>query len=39
VASGVAYEAEVESVLDALAEHLEASVDVAGLLEVARRGV
>jgi adenosylcobyric acid synthase len=38
-ASGVAYEAEVESALDALAEHLEASVDVAGLLEVARRGV
>jgi adenosylcobyric acid synthase len=38
-ASGVAYEAEVEATLDALAEHLEASVDVAGLLELARRGV
>jgi adenosylcobyric acid synthase len=37
--SGVAYEAEIEATLDALAEHLEASVDVAGLLEVARRGV
>ncbi len=37
--SGVAYEAEIEAALDALAEHLEASVDVAGLLEVARSGV
>ncbi len=37
--SGVAYEAEIEGVLDGLAEHLEASVDVAGLLEVARSGV
>jgi adenosylcobyric acid synthase len=37
--SGVAYEAEIERTLDALAEHLEASVDVAGLLDVARRGV
>jgi adenosylcobyric acid synthase len=39
VNSGVVYEAEVEATLDALAEHLEASVDVAGLLELARRGV
>jgi adenosylcobyric acid synthase len=38
-ASGVVYEAEVEGTLDALAEHLEASVDVAGLLAVAGRGV
>jgi adenosylcobyric acid synthase len=38
-ASGVAYEAEIEKTLDELAEHLEASLDVAGLLEVARRGV
>jgi adenosylcobyric acid synthase len=37
--SGVAYETEVEAALDALAEHLEASVDVAGLLQLARRGV
>jgi adenosylcobyric acid synthase len=37
--SGVAYEAEIEATLDGLAEHLEASVDVAGLLEVARSGV
>ena len=37
--SGVAYEAEVEATLDALAEHLEASVDVGGLLELARAGV
>ncbi len=39
VASGVAYEAEIEMTLDALAEHLEASLDVVGLLELARRGV
>ncbi len=34
--SGLAYEAEVEPVLDALAEHLEAYLDLDGLLEAAR---
>ncbi len=37
--SAVAYEAEVEAALDGLAAHLEAAVDVAGLLAVARAGV
>jgi adenosylcobyric acid synthase len=35
-ASGVAYEAQIEEALDALADHLERSVDLDGLLEVAR---
>ncbi len=35
-ASGVAYDAGVEQVLDALAEHLEAHLDVAGLIAAAR---
>jgi adenosylcobyric acid synthase len=34
--SGVAYEAQIEEALDALADHLERSVDLGGLLEVAR---
>ncbi len=36
-ASGVAFEAEIESAIDALADHLEASLDVDGLFAVARR--
>ncbi len=36
--SGVAYEAEVEAALDGLAEHLERSLDVEGLLALARGG-
>jgi len=35
-ASGLAYEAAVERTLDALAEHLEAHLDLDGLLEAAR---
>ena len=35
-ASGLAYEAEVERTLDALAEHLEAHLDLDGLLAAAR---
>jgi adenosylcobyric acid synthase len=34
--SGLAYERQIEQTLDALADHLEAAVDTAGLLEVAR---
>jgi adenosylcobyric acid synthase len=34
--SGLAYEREIEATLDALAEHLEASVDLDGLLRLAR---
>ena len=34
--SGVAYEAEIEAALDGLAQHLEASVDLDGLLALAR---
>jgi len=37
-ASGLAYEAEVERTLDALAEHLETHLDLDGLLAVARAG-
>lgn len=36
VASGLTYGAEVEAVLDRLADHLEAHLDVAGLLALAR---
>jgi len=36
---GVAFEAEVEGVLDALADHLESHLDLDALLAVARRGV
>ena len=36
--SGVAYEAQIEAALDALADHLEAALDVDGLLELARSG-
>ena len=35
-ASGVAYEARIEATLDALADHLEAALDLDGLLELAR---
>ncbi len=35
-ASGLGYEAEVERTLDALADHIEAHLDVGGLLSVAR---
>jgi adenosylcobyric acid synthase len=35
--SGVAYEAGIERVLDRLAEHLEAHLDLDALLEAARR--
>jgi len=34
--SGIAYEAQIEATLDALADHLEGSVDIDGLLELAR---
>jgi adenosylcobyric acid synthase len=34
--SGIAYEQQIEATLDALADHLESSVDVDGLLELAR---
>ena len=37
LASGLAYEEQVEQTLDALADHLESSVDVEGLLALARR--
>jgi adenosylcobyric acid synthase len=37
-ASGVAFERQIEQTLDALADHLEASVDVQGLLALALRG-
>jgi len=37
-ASGLAYEAEVERTLDALAKHLETHLDLDGLLAVARAG-
>ncbi len=36
--SGVAYEAEIEAALDGLAEHLEAALDLDGLLALARGG-
>ena len=36
--SGVAYEAEIEAALDGLAAHLEASLDLDGLLALARAG-
>jgi adenosylcobyric acid synthase len=36
--SGVAYEAQVEAALDALADHLEGSLDLDGLLALARAG-
>ncbi|MCE3248824.1 MAG: cobyric acid synthase CobQ [Geminicoccaceae bacterium] len=36
--SGVAYEAQVEGALDALADHLEGSLDLDGLLALARAG-
>ncbi len=36
VSSDLGYDARVETVLDALADHLEAHLDVAGLLELAR---
>ena len=34
--SGLAFEAQIEDTLDALAEHLEAHLDLDGLLAVAR---
>ncbi|HEY4204117.1 MAG TPA: cobyric acid synthase [Xanthobacteraceae bacterium] len=37
VASSLAYEQRVEAALDALADHLEAHLDIAALLEIARR--
>ena len=36
--SGGAYEAEIEAALDGLAAHLEASLDLDGLLALARAG-
>jgi adenosylcobyric acid synthase len=36
--SGVAYEAQIEAALDALADHLEGAVDLDGLLALARAG-
>jgi adenosylcobyric acid synthase len=36
--SGVAYETQIEASLDALADHLEASLDTDGLLALARAG-
>ena len=36
--SGVAYEAQVEGAFDALADHLERSLDLDGLLALARAG-
>jgi adenosylcobyric acid synthase len=38
-ASGLAYDAEVDATLDRLAEHLEAHLDLDGLLAVAGAGV
>jgi adenosylcobyric acid synthase len=38
VVSGVAYETQIEASLDALADHLERSVDTDGLLALARAG-
>ena len=38
-AGGVAYGAQVEETLDALADHLEAHADVEALLRIARAGV
>jgi adenosylcobyric acid synthase len=38
-ASGLVFEQQVEQALDALASHLEASVDVEGLLALARGSV
>jgi adenosylcobyric acid synthase len=37
-ASGLVFEQQIEQTLDALASHLEASVDVDGLLALARFG-
>jgi adenosylcobyric acid synthase len=37
-ASGLAFERQIEQTLDALADHLEASVEIPGLLALARRG-
>jgi adenosylcobyric acid synthase len=36
IASSVAYEAKIESALDALADHLEAHLDIDRMLEIAR---
>ena len=36
IASSLAYEARVESALDALADHLEAHLDIDGVLAIAR---
>jgi adenosylcobyric acid synthase len=37
-ASGLVFEQQIERTLDALADHLEASIDVDGLLALARTG-